>query len=176
MMTIRMEKLRPALKWVIFSLLLLLLYALQTTPGLFEILGTKPVLILAFAIAVSMYEGVMSSAMFCMVAGFLWDISSDKVFGFNAVILLCCGLMTSLFCIYYLHTKVLNSLLFSSVTLLLQGGLDYLFDYALWNLEGAWVMLLHNILPTAAYTLVVTPLFYYLVRWIEHKLSNTARA
>jgi len=169
------EKLRPVLKWTLYILLLLLFYALQTTPGLFCILGTKPVLILSLAVCVSMYEGVLSSAMFCMAAGFLWDISSDKVFGFNAVIFLICGLFISLLSIYYLRTKLPNSLLFCGAALLLQGLLDYLFDYALWNLEGASTVLLLRILPTAAYTLAVTPLLFLLVRFIEQKLTETPR-
>lgn len=171
----KLERLRPAMKWGLYSGLLLLLYALQTTPGLFSIFGTKPVLVLGLAVAVSMYEGVLPSAFFCMTTGFLWDISSDKVFGFNAVILLVCGLFISLLCIYYLHTRLLNALLFCAVTLCLQGLLDYVFDYALWNLEGAWIVLVHNILPTAAYTLAVMPLFYFLVRTIERRFSMAAR-
>lgn len=172
----KLEKMRPALKWITFSLLLLVLYALQTTPGLFEIFGTKPVLVLALAVAVSMYEGVLSGSLFSMVAGLLWDISSDKVFGFNGAILLSCGLFISLLCIYYLHTRLLNALLFCTVTLLIQGLLDYVFDYALWNLDNTWMILVNNILPTAAYTLAVMPLAFYLVRFIERKLSIATRA
>ncbi len=168
-------KFRVPLKWVSFVLLLLGLYALQTTPGLFSVFGIKPVPILALAVCVSMYEGVVSSAMFAMTAGFLWDISSDKLFGFNGVILLCCGMMISLLCIYYLHTKMINSVLFCTAALVIQGLLDYLFNYALWNLEGSWILLVQHILPTAVYTVAITPLVFLLVRRMERCFSEADR-
>ena len=170
------EKLMPILKWALYSVLLLLFYVLQTTPGLFQIFGAKPVLILALAVCVSMYEGVMASAMFSMAAGLLWDISSDKLFGFNGLIFLCCGLMISLLCIYYLRTKLWNSLLFCGVTLVVQGLLDYVFYYAIWNLENTHLILLRVILSNAAYTLAVTPLVFLLVRLIENRFTQTPRA
>lgn len=170
------EKLMPIFKWAIYALLLLLFYVLQTTPGLFQIFGAKPVLVLALAVCVSMYEGVMASAMFSMAAGLLWDISSDKLFGFNGLIFLCCGLMISLLCIYYLRTKLWNSLLFCGVTLAVQGLLDYVFYYAMWNLENTHLILLRTILPNAAYTLVVTPLVFLLIRLIENRFTQTPRA
>ena len=110
-----------------------------------------------------------------MTAGLLWDISSDKLFGFNGVILLFYGLIVALLCIYYLHTKVLNALVFCVGLLLIQGVLDYGFYYAIWNLDSSWIILVQHILPTAAYTVLVTPLLFYLVRFVERKLNENAR-
>lgn len=169
------EKWKVLLKWFLFALLLLLFYALQTTPGFLQIAWSKPVWVVSLAVCVSMYEGVMGSAFFAMAAGLLWDISSDKLFGFNGLILLGCGLFISLLCIYYLHTKMLNSLLFCSVAMLLQGLLDYLFYYAIWGYPNAWMILVQHILPTVAYTVLVTPLLFLLVRFLEEKLSATPR-
>lgn len=169
------EKWQPLIKWGGFSLLLLLFYALQTTPGLLQIASVKPVLIVSLIVCVSMYEGAMASAFYSMTAGLLWDISSDKLFGFNGLILMLCGLLISLLCIYYLHTKLVNSLLFCSVTAFLQGLLDYVFYYAVWNADGAVVALVRNILPTAAYTVAITPLIFFLVRAIERRLSPIER-
>ena len=170
------EKMMPALKWVLYSLLLLSCYVLQTTPGLFEIFGKKPVLAAALAVCVSMYEGVLSSAFFSMMAGLLWDISSNRLFGFNGLILLCCGVLISLLCIYYLHTRWLNSLLFCTLAMLVQGLLDYLFYYAIWGYPGVSLILVQNILPTLLYTAAVTPLLFLLVRRIHRKLSVVERA
>lgn len=165
------EKWKPLLKWSLFSFLLLLFYVLQTTPGLFQIVWSKPIWIVSLTVCVSMYENVMGSAFFAMTAGLLWDISSDKLFGFNGVILLTCGLFISLLCIYYLHTKIVNSMMFCAITMLLQGLLDYLFYYAIWGYDNAWMILVQHILPNVAYTLVITPLVFLLVRRIEEKLS-----
>ncbi len=175
-MRLKNEKLLPIIKWTLYSLLLLLFYTLQTTPHLFELFGLKPVLILPLVVCISMYEGVMSSAIFGMMAGFLWDISSDKLFGFNAFILLSCSVLISLACIYYLRTKLINSIAFCLIAALLQGFFDFVFYYAIWNYEGVSTILLNNILPTIVYTVVLTPIFYYTVRIIGMRFNETSRA
>ena len=166
------EKLLPILKWAAYSLLLVLFYAVQTTPGLFQIFGTKPVWIVSLAVCVAMFENVMPSAFFAMTAGLLWDISSDKIFGFNGIVLLVCGMFISLLCIYYLHSKLVNSLLFVTVTILFQGMLDYLFYYAMWSYDGAWIALVQNILPTALYTIAATIPVFLLVRRLERRFAT----
>lgn len=169
------ENFRPVIKWMLYSLLLLLCYILQTIPGLFEIFGIKPVLVAGAAFCVSMYESPMASAVYSMLAGLLWDISSDKLFGFNGFIFLTFGLFISLLCIYYLHTKLLNSLMFCGAAMLSQGLLDYLFYYSVWGYENVSIMLIYHILPTIAYSLLLVPVFYYIVRRITEKWNIVSR-
>lgn len=175
MMKIKSTKLMSAIKWSIYSLTLIIIYALQTTPRLFQIFGIKPILILPLIVCISMYEGIMPSAIFSMIAGLLWDISSDKLFGFNAVILLSCSVLITLICIFYLHTKLLNSMAFCLVTALLQGLLDFLFYYAIWKYDNVSIILVKDILPTILYTVILTPLFYWGVKYINSKFSLTTR-
>ena len=58
---------------------------------------------------------------------------------------------------------------------MIQGLLDYLFNYALWNLEGSWILLVQHILPTAVYTVAITPLVFLLVRRMERCFSEADR-
>lgn len=176
MLTIKNEKLLPYFKWAIYFLLLLLIYTLQTTPNLFMIFGIKPILILPLVVCVGMYEGILSSGVFAIFAGLLWDISSDKLFGFNAVILLCCSVFISLLCVYYLRTKLINAVLFCLIVALLQGLLDFVFYYALWNYQSVHLILLNRILPSIFYTVLLSPLFYYIVRSVSLKFNLTSRA
>lgn len=169
------EKLRPYLKWCSYYFVLIILYALQTTPRLFQVFGIKPVFILAFAVAISMFEEVMPSAIFCVVTGLLWDISSDKLLGFNAIIFLICGVLISLICIYYLHTKIANAVLFCSAVALIQGLLDYLLYYAAWNHSHSYIILVNNILPTALYTVISMVPIYFLTKWISNKFNPVVR-
>ena len=173
---IKNEKFIPFIKWTIYYLLLLLFYTLQTTPYLFQIFGIKPVLILPLVVCISMYEGVMPSSVFSMIAGLLWDISSDKLFGFNAVILLCCSSLISLSFIYYLRTKLVNCIAFCCITTVLQGLIDFLFYYAIWDYPNVSIIFVNRILPTMIYTIILTPLFYYLIRMISLKFNQTSRA
>ena len=175
-MQIKNQKLVPYIKWTIYYLLLLFFYTLQTTPQLFQFFGVKPILILPLVVCIGMYEGIMTTAVFSIFAGFLWDISSDKLLGFNAIILLCCSVAISLVCIYYLRTKLINSVAFCAITAMLQGFLDFVFYYAIWNYSDVSIILFYQILPTTIYTILLTPLFYYLIRRISLKFNQTSRA
>lgn len=165
----------PFIKWGAYSLILLFAYTLQTIPGLFAISSIKPVLILPVAVCICLYEGVLSSSIFSMIAGLLWDISSDKLFGFNAIIFILCGMFISLLCIYYLRTKLVNGILFVTVTALLQMGLDYLFYYAFWGYGDPVSILLYQLLPTVVYTIAITPLPFFLVRGIARRFNTITR-
>ena len=59
---------RAALKWVCYTLVLLLLFGLQSSPGLLSIGGVKPVLIIPAAISVALFENEAQhySAYFCL--------------------------------------------------------------------------------------------------------------
>lgn len=169
------EKLRPYLKWITYYLLLVILYSLQTTPRLFELYGIKPVLVVPLVVCVCMFEPIMPSMVFSVFAGLLWDISSDKLFGFNAIIFIVCGVLISLLCIFYLHTKLMNSLLFCTVTMIVQGLLSYTFYFAVWGHENAYIVLLSSILPTIVYTALSVIPIYFLVRYLSNKFNTVVR-
>ena len=165
----QMVKLRPYLKWSCYYLLLLFLNAIQTTPHLFEIFSIKPVLIVPLVVCVCMFESVMPSAVFSMIAGLVWDVSSDKILGFNGIILIVCGVFISLLCIYYFHTKVMNSIAFCAIVMIFQGLLNYLFYFAIWQYSGSYVVLISDILPTALYTVITTVPIFFAIKFISYK-------
>lgn len=169
------EKIAPIQKWVSYYLILLIVYSWQTTPNLFEFFERKPVLIVPLVVAISMHEKVIESAILGMFAGFLWDISSDKLFGFNAIIIITLATTFSLICIYYLQTKLFNFIGFTAIAMLVQGGLDYFFYYKIWNYENSNLIFTNHILPTAIYTVVISPIFFYFIRKLSHFFKRQYR-
>lgn len=168
--------LRPTIKWLCYSAMLLLAYVLQTMPGFLTFFEAKPIFLVAVAVCVAMYENVVPSAVFCGIAGLLWDISSDRLFGFNGLILMLCGVTISLLSIYYLHTKWINSTWYCAGTLLLQGILDYLFFFVIWRYAGAESVLWLRILPCALLTVAVTPPIFFLIRKTAHLFHHAPRS
>ena len=164
------------LKWVIYTALLLGFFVVQTTVGLIAVFDIRPVLIVAFAVAVSMQEREWYALSFGVIAGFMWDFSSGKASGFNAFVLAACCVVIALAVMYLIGNNFLNSMIFCGATMLLQGILDYLFSYQIWGYEGSWFILVRYILPTALYTVLITPLMYFLVRRLHRKLEGMIRA
>lgn len=163
------------IKYIVYFLLLILLYALQTTPRFLEIMGAKPVFVVPFAVCIALFENEMVSAIYGMLAGMLWDMSSNTLFGFNALILLCCCVTVSLFVMYLMRTKLLNALFFVGVIMVVQGLLHYVFYYLIWQYENSYIVLVRHILPSALFTVIMTIPVYFLVRTIATKFNAVLR-
>ncbi len=97
---IRKKRVWLSVKYFLYALIMLVLYALQTTPGFLAIFGVRPVWLVPFAVAVSMNEGVACSAIFGSLCGLLCDLGSQALFGFNGLILLCGCVTISLLCFF----------------------------------------------------------------------------
>lgn len=169
------EKMKPVIKWSIYYLILLVLFALQTTPRFLEIAGVKPILVISLMICVCMFENILPSAIFSAMTGLFWDVTSDKMLGFNAIIFLCIGTAIALFCVYFLHTKLVNSVMFCAIVAFTQGFIDYFFYYLIWNKENSELILASAIIPTALYSIIFAVPFFYIVRAISFKFNDVTR-
>lgn len=149
------------LEWTAYGLLILLAFILQTTPHLIPpIFGAKPLLMIPMTIAVAMFTGPVGGAAAGIACGLLWDLYSTRLLGFNALILLAVGCAAGLLIQLLIRNNLLSALLLILPSLLLQGLLDWAFNYVLLAKEGALFWLLRGILPNLLYTLAVSPLIY----------------
>ena len=158
-------------KWTCYVLLVYAAYILQATPGLFVLFGIKPVLILPVCIAVASFEDEYNSAFLGAFAGLLWDLSSGRIAGFFAILFTFCCFAASVVFKSYLRQNVRNLALvnFAAISVLLMA--DFLFHYLMYNIAGAWIVLVTNLLPTVVYTAAVSALMLYPVRFVYHKLQ-----
>ena len=69
-----------AAKYAAYSLVMLLLYVLQTDPNFFYIDYIKPVFVLPFAVCIAMFESQLVGGLFGLFAGVLCDASSSMLF------------------------------------------------------------------------------------------------
>lgn len=61
---IRKKRIWISIKYFLYLLILIVLYAMQTTAGFFSFFGVRPIWVLPFAVAISMCEDVVSAARF----------------------------------------------------------------------------------------------------------------
>ncbi|MCI8553406.1 MAG: rod shape-determining protein MreD [Clostridiales bacterium] len=153
------------LKWAAYGALIVLACLLQGAPRLIpEVLGGRPLLIIPTVVFIAMFTGPYGGAAAGIAGGLLWDLYADRLFGFNALILMamCCtaGLLTRML----LRNNLLSALLLSSAALLLQGLLDWYFNYVLLGGGEPLYHLLRLTLPNFVYTLLLSPLLYGAVR------------
>jgi len=160
----RRKKTIIAAKFAAYVLVLLVLYVLQTTPGLFAIFGVKPMLVVPAAIAIAMYEGEFVGGLFGAFAGLLCDMGSSMLFGFN-------GLFTAFFCVLaglavanLMHCNAWNATGYVAVAMLVTRSAEFFFGYAMWGYDYVGMIFVRQTLPLIVYTALVTPLMFWLVR------------
>ena len=98
-------------------LIFFLLYILQSTPGMLEFWGYKPLLLAPCMISVAMLEQEYAGALFGAFAGALCDLNANTYFGFNAMMFMLCGLAVGLLCEYSCVERVFSFVFFLGVYL-----------------------------------------------------------
>ncbi|MBQ8724967.1 MAG: rod shape-determining protein MreD, partial [Oscillospiraceae bacterium] len=97
------EKRNLALRWIIYALIILFCYIFLTA-GSFR----KPLLLIPVALCISSYAREHTAVSTGIICGLLLDIACNKLFGFNALILMLMCAGVSLLYKYYLTHKLMN--------------------------------------------------------------------
>ena len=162
------------IRWTAYGLLILLFSLIQSLPhGLPRIAGVLPVLMVPLTGCIAMQVGPVGGAVAGAAAGFLWDLyASSRLLGFNALLLLIIGCFSGLLVRLLIRNNLLSALLLVTGSLLVQGLSDWCFNFVLFKEEELLFLLLYDVLPAMAYTLVLSPLVYGLVYGITRILRN----
>ena len=136
------------LKWTAYGLLILLVTLLQATKGLIPpIFGVRPLLVVPLTVCIAMFVGPTGGA----AAGML---------GFNALLLLVTGCLCGLLITLLMRNNLLTALLLSAAALLFVGLMNWLCYTVLLAEPEPGFILVRRILPSLAYSFVLTPLLY----------------
>ena len=79
---------RKIAKYSVYALIVFAAYILQTTPGIFDFYGIKPILVLPACICIAVYEGEFAGGLFGFFFGIFCDSASETILGFNALLFL----------------------------------------------------------------------------------------
>ena len=159
------------LKYGAYALMALLLFRLQSIPGLLEIGGVRPLPLAALAVLVATMERELPGVLFCIFCGYLCDLYTVAPMGYYMFFLTVLGLICGLVIRNYLQPSlsilagaVLITALFCRVVL-------FLFRYSLAGVAGAAPVLLRYDLPHAVYSAVLAVPLYYPVRAL-HRMAE----
>ena len=159
------------LKYGAYALMALLLFRLQSIPGLLEIGGVRPLPLAALAVLVATMERELPGVLFCIFCGYLCDLYTGAPMGYYMFFLTVLGLICGLVIRNYLQPSlsilagaVLITAFFCRVVL-------FLFRYSLAGVAGAAPVLLRYDLPHAVYSAVLAVPLYYPVRAL-HRMAE----
>ncbi|MBE6765454.1 MAG: rod shape-determining protein MreD [Clostridia bacterium] len=162
------------LKYIAYALELLLVFIIQCTPNLLpEFLGVRPMLMLVFAMGISMFESEGTAMWFGLAAGLLMDLASAHVFGFFAVIFTVCCYASGALVVFLMRNNLLTCVILTLGSLLISGLLQWFFFYLLWGDEKAWYYLYAIMLPQIVYSAVFVPVAFYFNRALATHLTDS---
>lgn len=160
-------------RYAVYGVILLLAHILQNSLPIFpEILAVRPVLLISVAVCISMFEGELVGAIAGLVAGALWDTVTSTADGYNAFYLMVacavCGVMLRIFMRNNIITYIMMN---TGVTMV------YFLSYVLFfitarGIDGGTEMLLRYYLPMSVYSLLLTPVWYVIIRAVNRKFSS----
>lgn len=160
MTAIEKKKFFSAFRYVVYTMVFLLLYVLQNTPSLFSVFGIKPILLIPAAVVFAMYEGEFAGGIFGALAGLFCDMSGFLLFGFDAILALVFSVMSGLLTIYLLGRNLRNAFIMVFVAMAIRCCLTYFFMYHIWQYEDAVSVFRDKTLWVILYSSLLTPVYF----------------
>ncbi len=160
----RRARLRGFLRWLCYSLVLLLFYLWEVAP---LIRGWCPLLIIPLATAVAMFEGEFAAGVFGVFCGFMLDIASGTLIGFSSLWLLTACPAISLLGQFWLKRNWVTHLVMNTITVILICGLDFLFLHWVWERELSGISFMYSLLPAYLWAIALSLPVYLLIRFIS---------
>ncbi|MBE6806507.1 MAG: rod shape-determining protein MreD [Ruminococcaceae bacterium] len=168
---------RDYVTWILYSVCAFLITLMQNAPHCFPpILNARPTPLVLFVVCVAMFEGPRIGAAFGVISGVLWDLYSVRVFGFTALQLLLISVVVALLIQWLLRTNFWSGMLLCLCGVLVQMLVEWFFRYVLYMHEEMLSVLVYVYLPNALYTVLLSPLMYWLVMTLARYLRRHRKA
>lgn len=162
---------RKVLKFLVYALIVFAAYIIQTTPGLFEFYGVKPMLVLPACICIAVFEGEFSGGLFGFCFGLFCDSASETIFGFNALVFLVLCTLAGLSTIYVFRRSTMNVMLLCLGALFIRSGIEFFFTFVLYGYENLEPYFYTQIAPQIVFSALFSLPFCALFRWLNKKFE-----
>ncbi len=162
---------RKILKFFTYAMIVFGAYILQTTPGLLEFCGIKPIIVLPLCICIAVFEGEFVGGLFGFFMGLFCDSSSEIVFGFNALIYLVFCVFAGLAAIYVFRRSTMNVMLLCLGAVFLRSVIEFFFAFVLYEYEGLVPYFYTVIAPQIVYSAIFAFPACELIRWLHRKFE-----
>lgn len=163
-------------KYFAYSILIILLYVLQATPSLMpEIFGSKPLLLVPFALSLASVENKIQSLVFGAVCGVLTDIASSGGIGYFAIALtLLCYFEAHIFEAYFVP-GVLSALVYSAASVTVLIMIYFLLFKVFAGIGNLGVLFVNHYISRIVYTALMFIPICFLTRFIHNSFRKQQR-
>lgn len=162
-----------AIRYTLFCALILFADLLQNTAGLLpEIFGARCFLIIPALIILAISEEEITACLLGLFAGALWDMLSGVHMGFNCIFFAALCFIASALVNSLLRNTFITNMLVCGVSTVLYCVTYWLCFIVIKGVQGGELTILSFYLPSAVYTMAITPIVYFIYRPIIKKLKR----
>ncbi len=162
-----------AVKYIAFSIEILLVFIVQDTPYLLpEVFGGKAVLLVPTALSIAIFEDEIPSVLFGALCGMLIDSGYSGPVGFYAIALSLICYTVSFLMANRIRTNMLTVMIVAFVSIPVLLLLQFVFYYVFADYDHAFEFFVKHYISRIIYTLVFVPVFYKLNKFIAVRLSS----
>ncbi len=167
-----MRDFNRVIRYLAYTLELLVLFMLQETPGLLpHVYGVRPVLLFPAVVTIALFEEELPAMAFGIAGGLFCDFGLACALGFHGVILAVLCFFISLQSRSVMQVNLVTAILTGMWSMGLTIGAQWFFLYYFTYSMPEYAFM-HHYLPKFFYTLLFLPLLYFLNRG----LSQAVRA
>ena len=160
----------------LLALLVVATALFQNTKGaLPEFHGVRAMPLAVLVAVIALFERSFAGFAFGFLSGVLWDFSLADGDGFFAVLLCLIGFICGAASSFFLRNNIFSALFVSFVSALVTIGSYWVFFLFLKGYDPSAKLLLSFYLPSCFYTLLFSPIYYYLIRSLKSALDGPKR-
>ncbi len=156
-------------RYIIYVLEIYFLYSLQQTPNLsFNILGVKPIYLIAGFVSIILHENKFVSLTFGVLIGLLMDLIIGNILGCHAIVLGLLGYLINVTFEYFIKANLFSAMFVSGFTSFVVTFLNFFITQLLYgeiNIQNVWT---HKYVPIIIYTMVITLPIYLFNRTVSY--------
>lgn len=161
-------------RYGIFALIILCAHLLQNSLMIFpEIAGIRPILLISVAVCIAMFEGEVVGGIMGLFAGALWDTVTVTADGYNALYLAVACAICGFFLRVFMRNNIITYIMMNSAVTLIYCMTYVLFFITARGIDGSGEIFVRYYFPMAIYSLVLTPLWYVIIRGVSTRFVNS---
>lgn len=158
-------------RYLAYSLEILLLFVLGTTPSLMpQIFGATPCLLVALALTIAVFESEVPAMIFGLVCGLLTDIGYSNSVGTFAISLTIVCFVLGFCANNFITANFYNVLLTAFVVVTALLSLHFLFTFVMAGYENAGVYYVNHYISRIVQTIICTAILYFINKFIYSTL------
>ena len=169
----KIAKTQKYIRWLIYVLELLILYALYQAPGFdFAFLQSRPLLLVPSFISIALFEKEFASMAFGILTGFLLDMSLGNILGVQAILLCLLGYSLGIISNHYFKANFFAALISSVVIIPLVISGRFYFYYVFHGIELSAYAFVNYCIPGIILTFALMPLVFFFNRAVAYFLRG----